>query len=64
MKNIKQGIKMLEHIKNFCVGALVFSSIALIVTLIIYFNCIILPIIVIIAFVYASYILGREIREN
>lgn len=55
---------MLEHIKNFCVGVLVFSSIALIVTLIIYFNCIILPIIVIIAFVCASYILGREIREN
>lgn len=63
MKNIKQGIKMLEHIKNFCVGALVISGIILLSMLVIYFPYFMLSLTIVISFICASYIIGREIRE-
>ncbi|ANH51165.1 hypothetical protein PC5_00043 [Campylobacter phage PC5] len=64
MKNIKQGIKMLEHIKNFCVGVLVIGGIILLSMLVIYFPHIMLSLIIVIVFIGASYSIGREIREN
>ncbi|WJZ70170.1 hypothetical protein F341_070 [Campylobacter phage F341] len=55
---------MLEHIKNFCTGAPIVGGIMLLCILFIYFPYIMLPLIIVILFIGASYSIGREIREN